>query len=183
MKGLACLFAVTTIWLGSAGCALGQSAASQSGAHDFDWEIGTWKTHLKVLRHTPAGPSWVVYEGKSVVRPIWNGRANMVELEADGPGGHIEALNLRLYNPAAHQWSLNFANSRSGTMGVPTVGAFRDGRGEFYDKEPIDGRTVLVRNVWSDIKMDSAHFEQAISANGGKTWEVNWIADDTRLGR
>lgn len=170
---------LTVVWLGCA--ALG--AAPHDGAHDFDWEIGTWKTHLKVLRQTPAGPAWVAYEGTSVVRSIWNGHANMVELEADGPAGHIEALNLRLYNPEARQWSLNFASSKGGVMGVPTIGAFEGGRGEFYDTETIDGRSVLVRGVWSDIKKDSAHFEQAISADGGKTWQTNWIADDTRVGR
>jgi hypothetical protein len=106
---------------------------------------------------------------------------NMVELEVDGPTGHVEALNLRLYNPQSHQWSLNFANSRSGTMGVPTVGEFKNGRGEFYDQETINGWMLLVRNIWSDIAPDSCHFEQAFSDDGGKTWEVNWIATDTRV--
>lgn len=162
----------------------GRQAASsvRDGSHDFDWEIGTWRTHLKVLRHREDGSTaWVAYEGTSVVAPIWNGRANMVELEVDGPGGHLEALNLRLYNPRSHQWSLNFANASVGAMaGPPTVGEFKRGRGEFYDMEPIDGRMVLVRNVWSDITKDSAHFEQAISDDGGKTWQANWITDDVR---
>lgn len=161
--------------------AFGQGQALRDGSHDFDWAIGTWKTHLKVLRQTASGPAWVVYDGTSVVRPIWNGRANMVELTADGPGGRIEAINLRLYNPEAHQWSLNFASVKGGAMSVPSIGAFADGRGEFYDTEPIDGRSVLVRGVWSDITKGTAHFEQAISADGGKTWQVNWIADDTRV--
>lgn len=158
------------------------NSAAHDGQHDFDFEIGTWKTHLRVLRHPLTGSStWVEFNGTSVVHSIWNGRANMVELEANGPNGHIEALNLHLYNPESHQWSLNFANSTTGTMGVPTVGEFANGRGEFYDIEPINGRQVLVRNIWSDITRDSCHFEQAFSEDGGKTWEVNWIADDTRV--
>jgi hypothetical protein len=116
-----------------------------------------------------------------VVRKIWGGKANLVELEVDGPAGHIEGLSLRLYNPQSHQWSLNFANGATGTLGVPTVGEFRNGRGEFYDHEEIGGRMVLVRNVWSDITPSAGRFEQAFSDDGGKTWEVNWIATDTRL--
>jgi hypothetical protein len=158
----------------------------RDGQHDFDFELGTWKTHLKLssrLGHPFTGPNtWSEYEGTSVVRKIWNGKANMVELEVDGPTGHVEALNLHLYNPQSHQWSLNFANSRSGTVGVPTVGEFKNGRGEFYDQETINGRMLLVRNIWSDITADSCHFEQAFSDDGGKTWEVNWIATDTRVG-
>jgi hypothetical protein len=156
--------------------------AERDGQHDFDFEIGMWNTSLKILRHPLTGSTtWTEFNGTSVVRKVWNGRANLVELEADGPTGHVEALSLRLYNPESHEWSLNAASSRTGTIGVPTIGAFRNGRGEFYDMEPINGRTVLVRNVWSDITADSCRFEQAFSDDGGKTWETNWIAVDTRV--
>lgn len=157
-------------------------AATRDGSHDFDFEIGTWKTHLRVLTHPLTGSTkWIELNGTSVVRKVWDGRANLVELEVDGPNGHIEGLSLRLYDPAAHQWSLNFANAKVGSFGVPTIGEFKSGRGEFYDREPVNGRTVLVRNVWSDIKPNSCHFEQAFSDDSGKTWETNWIADDTRV--
>ena len=153
----------------------------RDGKHDFDFEIGNWKTHLKRLQHPLTGSTtWIEYEGTSVVRKIWDGRANLVELEVDGPIGHIEGLSLRLYDPAAHQWSLNFANSAQGTMSVPTVGEFKNGRGEFYDQEPFNGRTILVRNVFSEITANSCRFEQSFSDDGGKTWEVNWVATDTR---
>jgi len=116
-----------------------------------------------------------------VVRKIWDGRANLVELEVDGPTGHVEGLSLRLYNPQSHQWSLNFANVKASTLSVPTIGEFKNGRGEFYDQEPFNGRMILVRNVWSDITANSCRFEQAFSDDGGKTWETNWIAVDTRV--
>jgi hypothetical protein len=169
----------------------GSSTASQQperdGQHDFDFELGIWKTQLKLssrLGHPFTGPNtWSEYDGTSIVREIWNGRANIVELEVDGPTGHVEGLSLRLYNPQSHQWSLNFANSKVATVGVPTVGEFKNGRGEFYDQERINGRVMLVRNVWSDITPNSCHFEQAFSDDGGKTWETNWIANDTRVTR
>jgi hypothetical protein len=104
-----------------------------------------------------------------------------VELEADGPAGHVEALSLRLYDPVAHQWSINSANSKSGSLSQPTIGEFKNGRGEFFDQESFNGRTILVRNVWSEITPNSCRFEQAFSDDGGKTWEVNWVAVDTRL--
>jgi hypothetical protein len=158
-----------------------QPAAQRDGQHDFDFEIGTWHTHLKRLVHPLTGSTtWVTYEGTTVVRKVWNGRANLVELEVDGPAGHIEGLSLRLYNPDSHQWSLNFSNSAGGTLSQPTIGEFRNGRGEFYDQEPLNGRAILVRFVISDITPTSCHFEQAYSDDGGKTWEVNWIATDTR---
>ncbi|HUA22587.1 MAG TPA: hypothetical protein VMA54_00560 [Steroidobacteraceae bacterium] len=156
----------------------------RDGSHDFDWEVGVWNTHLRVLRQSSDGTmAWVTYQGTSNVIPIWNCRADMVQLEATAADGrHIEAINLRLYDPESHQWSLNFANAAVGMMtGPPTVGEFRRGIGTFFDQEPIGGREVLVRAVWSNITANSAHFVQAISDDGGKTWQTNWIADDTRV--
>jgi hypothetical protein len=150
--------------------------------HDFDFHIGTWKTHLKRRLHPLTGSNtWVEYEGTTVVRKVWNGRANLVELTADGPAGHFEGLNLRLCNPKSHQWSLNFANINDGILTQPTIGEFKNGRGEFLDQETLNGRIILVRFVISDITPDSCRFEQAFSDDGGKTWEVNWIAIDTRV--
>jgi hypothetical protein len=161
-----------------------QLPTKRDGQHDFDFEIGTWKTHLwRLVDPLTGSTKWVQYEGTSVVRKIWNGRANLVELEVDGPPGHIEGLNLRLYNPQSRQWSLNFANSRGGTLSPPTIGEFKNGRGEFFSQETLNERAILVRFVISDITPDSCRFEQAFSADGGKTWEVNWIATDTRMAK
>ena len=159
-----------------------QTLKERDGQHDFDFEIGTWKTHLRRLLHPLTGSTtWVEYEGTTVVRKVWNGRANLVELEADGPAGHFEGLSLRLYNPQSHQWSLNFASSNGGSMSQPTIGGFKNGRGEFFDQETFDGRAIFVRVVISEITPNSCRFEQAFSDDGGKTWEVNWIATDTRV--
>ena len=159
-----------------------QPAPPRDGQHDFDFEIGTWKTHLKRRLHPLSGSDeWVEYEGVTVVRKVWDGRANLVELVADGPGGHFEGLNLRLYNPQSGQWSLNFASSRGGTLTPPTIGGFVDGRGEFYNQEEFEGRAVFVRFLIIPVDADTIRFEQAFSEDGGETWELNWIATDTRM--
>ncbi len=159
-----------------------QSPKAGDGQHDFDFEIGTWKTHLRRLLKPLTGSTTLVeYEGTTVVRKVWNGRANLVELKVDGPAWHIEGLSLRLYNPETRQWSLNFANSSDGQLSQPTIGGFKNGRGEFYDQETLNGRAIFVRFVISDITPNSCRFEQAFSDDGGKTWEVNWIAVDTRV--
>jgi hypothetical protein len=161
---------------------LPHTPAEQGGQHDFDFEIGTWKTHLSRLLHPLTGSTtWVEYDGTSVVRKVWNGQDNLLELKADGPAGHFEGLSLRLYNPQSRQWSLNFASSSGGIMSQPTIGGFKNGRGEFYDQETLNGRAIYVRFVISKITPNSCRFEQAFSEDGGKTWEVNWIATDTRV--
>ncbi|MET0229350.1 MAG: hypothetical protein ABW186_00295 [Rhodanobacteraceae bacterium] len=157
------------------------ATAAHAGNHDFDFEFGDWKMQLsRRLKPLSGSNEWVGYEGTSTVRKVWNGAANIGEIELDGPKGHIEGLSLRVYNPDAKQWNVHFANSASGIVGDAMTGGFRDGRGEFYDQETYDGRAVLVRFVFSDITRDTFKFEQAFSDDGGRTWEPNWIATFTR---
>ena len=159
-----------------------KSVIEHDGQKDFDFEIGTWKTQLKRLQNPLSGSTtWVEYEGTTIVSKVWNGRANLVELDVKGSAGRIEALSLRLYNPTTKQWSLNFAGVNDGAVSVPTIGGFKNGRGEFYNQETYKGKSIFVRFVISDITPNSCRFEQAFSDDGGKTWEVNWIATDTRV--
>ena len=154
----------------------------RDGQHDFDFEIGTWKTQLRRLqRPLSKSTTWLEYEGTSVVTKVLDGRANLVELKVSGPAGHIEGLSLRLYNPQTRQWSLNYANLNDGQMTTPSVGEFKDGHGEFYNDDTYNGRPIVVRFVITKISEDQYRFEQAFSDDGRKTWEVNWIAIDIRV--
>jgi hypothetical protein len=158
-----------------------QTAGARDAQHDFDFDLGNWKTHSSRLLHPLTGSTtWVDMDGVTIVKKIWGGRANLAEFKADGPAGHIELLSLRWYNPAAHQWYLDFATPNAGTLGIPGIGVFNQGRGDFYDQETINGRSILVRfSIWG-ITANTAQSEQAFSDDGGKTWETNWINRYTR---
>ena len=158
------------------------TTTAREGQHDFDFELGSWKIHLKRRLHPLTGSNtWVEFDGTSVTRKVWEGRAQIEEFETDGAAGHIEGLTLRLYNPQTHQWSLYWANSQNGTLVVPQIGQFKDGVGEFYAQDTLDGKSILVRFIWSKTDSSRPHFEQSFSDDGGKTWEVNWITDQTRV--
>jgi hypothetical protein len=88
----------------------------------------------------------------------------------------------RFYNPTTHQWSIYWANSKNAAMDPsPQVGQFQDGRGEFYGTDTLDGKAIYVRFVWTNTTSAAPHFEQSFSADGGKTWEVNWITEQQRV--
>ena len=162
--------------------AVPSAAPLRDGQHDFDFDIGKGRTHSARLLHPLTGSTaWTEMDGVTVVHRIWGGQANLAEYQADGPAGRVELLSLRWYNPSAHQWNLDFATPNIGTLGIPNVGEFTNGRGDFYDQEPINGRAVLVRfSIW-EVDHDTARSEQAFSADGGKTWETNWITTYTRM--
>lgn len=156
-------------------------STARDGQHDFDFDFGNWKMHIRRLVHPLTGSNeWIEINGTTVTNRIWNGRANLATVEADGPSGHLELLALRLYDPRAHQWSISFANSDSNVLSIPAVGTFNDGRGEFYDSELYHGRNILVRfSIWP-VSANEVRSEQAFSADGGQTWETNWINTYTR---
>jgi hypothetical protein len=160
-----------------------QTAASErDGQHDFDFELGSWKIHLKRrLNPLTGSDKWVEFDGTSVTRKLWDGRSQIEQFETDGAGGHIEGLTLRLYNPPSHQWRLYWANSKNGILDPPQVGEFKNGQGEFYAQDVNNGKAILIRFIWSKTDTNMPHFEQSFSEDGGKTWEVNWITDQTRV--
>jgi hypothetical protein len=170
-------------------CIRGHAAAPQpepphDGAHDFDFVIGDWKAHLRRLPDRLTGSTtWIEYDGISRHKKLLDSNANFEEFEVNGreKGQYIKGQTLRLYNPESHQWSIYLVDVDKGVLGTPpVVGQFSGHRGEFYDQEDYKGRAILVRYVWTDTSPTSAHMEQAFSADGGKTWEVNWILDLSR---
>jgi hypothetical protein len=161
-----------------------QTAEERNGLHDFDFLFGTWKVHNRGLLHPLSGAKeeWAESDGTSVVRPIWGGRANTEEYDAETPSGHADGLTVQTYNPHSHQWSIYWTNSKNGAFSIPsTVGKFKDGRGEFFDQEDYEGQTIFVRYLWTVPSVDAPRWEQAFSVDGGKTWETNRIITYTRI--
>jgi len=160
------------------------ASSAHDGQHDFDFLIGSWKIHLKKRLHLLSGSNeWVEFDGTVVCRTIWNGLAEAEEFNVDSPVNNIfiKGLAVRLYNPKTRQWTIYWANSKNGAFDPQSQsGQFTDGRGEFYGQDTVDGRTVYVRWIWSNTTSPAPHFEQAYSADGGRTWEVNWITEQTR---
>ena len=161
-------------------------AAAHDGRHDFDFNLGVWHTRIQRVLHpfdTDAAARRQVQEldGTVSVRPLWDGRAQLEEIEADGPKGHWQGMTLFLYNPQARQWSQTFAGSREGLATESLIGAFGDGRGQLYGTDTYEGRAVLVRATWSDITPDAHRFEQAYSDDGGRSWAPSFIAELTRI--
>jgi hypothetical protein len=158
------------------------AAVTRDGSHDFDFDFGVWKTEITRRLH-PLSPSTETMNltGTVTIRKVWGGKASIEEIEADGPKGHWEGMSLFLYDPAAHQWSQSFIGSANGSFGGGFVGSFHDGKGELFQQDTLDGRSILVRATWSDITPTSHKYEEDFSADGGKTWEVSFVAHKTKL--
>jgi hypothetical protein len=156
------------------------ASAGRDGQHDFDFNFGVWKTHIKrILNPLSGSTESLELNGTVTVRKVWGGRAQLEEIEADGPGGHWEGLTLFLYDPKSRQWSQTFASSADGAFSDGLIGSFKDGIGELFARDTSNGRSILVRGRWSDITPNSHHFEEDYSDDGGTTWHPAFIANLT----
>ena len=150
----------------------------RDGAHDFDFLFGRWRVLNRRLRGRLNGSTdWEEFEAIAVARPLWGGSGNTDEIVGESPSGPVRGVTLRLYQRDTGQWRIYWASERTGVVDPPMIGGFRDGRGEFYAQELHEGQAVYSRFIWSGISPDGAHWEQALSDDGGATWETNWTMD------
>ncbi|QBD81120.1 DUF1579 domain-containing protein [Ktedonosporobacter rubrisoli] len=147
----------------------------QDGRADFDFLLGRWRVHHRILRLRLQGSTdWQECEGTVLNYQVMGGLANVEEHKIEREDGLVKAIALRIYNPASQEWGIYWVDSKYTTLDNGVFGSFKEGLGTFYSLDAIEGKRILTRFIWSDITHDSARWEQACSADFGKTWEVNW---------
>ena len=155
-----------------------EPAASRSGSHDFDFEVGNWRVHHRILRDG----QWIAFDGTCSDRVALDGSMNVEEHTFNRPSGVTYGMGIRAYDAKAGTWAIWWVDSRQphAPMDPPVVGRFENGVGRFYSDSAVDGHTTRTRYTWSDITATSAHWDQATSEDGGQTWATNWIMEFTR---
>ena len=158
-------------------------AAALAGTHDFDFLFGQWTVHHRRLK--PGTSQWIEFDGTCVTRPLLEGSANVEEHALESPTGAYRAVGLRAFDPKTGLWAIWWLDGRSphGTMDPPVKGRFENGVGTFESAYEHDGKPMRVRFVWSRITPTSARWEQATSADGGTTWDANWVMEFMRADR
>ena len=157
------------------------NAVSTAGVHGFDFEFGDWRVHHRVKRS--GAQQWLEFDGTCTVRSIMDGTGNVEEHRFHKPDGVTHGIALRAYDPKTNQWAIWWVDGRNphGPLDPPTVGRFDNGVGTFYWDGVVNGQQIRTRFIWSQITPAAAHWEQANSTDGGKSWQVNWSMDFRRV--
>jgi hypothetical protein len=156
------------------------SAPNLSGLHDFDIRQGEWTAHHRKLKERLAGSKeWIEFDGTCSFLILMDGYVNVDENLFDVAGAPYKGVSLRAYDPKTGQWAIWWLDGRNpfGELDPPVKGRFENGVGTFYANDKLNGKPILVRFTWSKMTATSAHWEQAFSPDGGKTWEINWYTD------
>lgn len=150
-----------------------------SGANDFDFLHGRWRVSHRRLRERLAGcTEWVSLSGTAEAWPVLGGVGNFDRIKFDA--SDHEGVTLRLFDLERGVWTIHWADSRVGRLDPPLTGTFENGLGTFFADDVHKGRPVRVRFFWH--AGGTPRWEQAFSADGGGSWETNWIMDFERDG-
>jgi len=151
--------------------------------NDFDFLVGHWTVRHRRLKERLAGcTDWEEFGGTCSLRPLLDGQANVDDNVLDMPSGTYRAASIRAYDPATGRWSIWWLDSRQPhDLGMPVVGAFKDGTGTFLADDTLNGQPIRVRFLWTDITPSSARWQQEFSNDGGATWETNWVMEFQRV--
>lgn len=155
---------------------------ARDGRHDFDFLHGSWSIVNERLTERLAGSTdWETFPALGACQPILGGLGNVDDFRPAWPGHEgFEGASFRLFDPASGAWRIYWADTGGGGMRPPVVGRFADGVGEFFGDDEVGGVPVRARFRWSGITPTAARWGQAFSADGGATWETNWIMSFTR---
>lgn len=143
---------------------------------DFDFQQGRWTVHHRRLKERLADcTEWEEFTGTSEQRAILGGNGNIEDNVLHMPGGDYRAAALRSFDPANGTWAIWWLDARAPhALDVPVIGRFENGAGTFYANDTHQGRPVRLRFQWLDTDTPSPRWEQALSEDGGESWEVNW---------
>jgi len=161
-----------------------QGAPNLTGLHDFDFLVGQWQVQHRRLKERLAGShEWEEFEGTCTMRQLMDGWANVDDNFLKLPAGDYRGVGLRAYDPKTGQWAIWWLDGRNpfGALDPPVQGRFENGVGNFYAEDTLRGKPIRMRFTWSQITPNSAHWEQAFSPDGGKSWEVNWTMEFQRV--
>jgi hypothetical protein len=163
-----------------AASALEGGEGPRDGSRDFDFLLGSWKVHNRRLRDRLAGSTtWDEFEATSVARSLLGGVGNQDVYRTAFAGG-FTGMSFRFHDEKTGLWSIYWADSRKGTLEPPVVGSFKGDVGVFEGDDTFEGRPIRVRFTWSGVTGKTPRWEQAFSADGGKTWETNWVMEFRR---
>ena len=150
---------------------------------DFDFLVGSWDVKHQRLKELFAGSNeWLTStESQAAARIYLDGAVSVEEITF--PKAGVSGMSLRLFSQATGEWSVYWVSSGDGKIGPPVQGVWKDGACRLIgDEVHTDGRPVRMAYEWSDVKPDSAHWQQAYSVDGEQTWETNWMMDFSRTG-
>jgi hypothetical protein len=160
---------------------LAMTASETSSKNDFDYLIGRWNIKNRALKKQLAGSDeWEEFDATQEFRLVLLGLGNVDIFHTELAGKPFEGLTLRLFDPQTRLWTIYWADSNTMKLDSGKVGSFAGDMGEFFGREVVEGKDVLVKFHWDKRNPKAPIYSRAFSADAGRTWEWNWYSNFSR---
>ena len=154
------------------------TASESSSRHDFDFLVGGWKIRNRKLKEPLAGhDEWEEFDATQDLRQILHGVGNFDIFSTEFDGKPFEGFTLRLFDPQTRLWTIYWADSNAMKLDDGKVGSFDGDEGDFFGREVVAGKDVIVRFHWDKRNPKAPIYSRAFSVDAGRTWEWNWYSN------
>jgi hypothetical protein len=154
------------------------SASETSSMHDFDYLVGSWSIRNRTLKEPLVGSDeWEEFDATQELHQLLLGQGNFDIFRTKLGGKPFEGLTVRLFDPKTRLWTIYWADSNAMKLDDGKVGSFDGDEGDFFGREVIARKTVIVRFHWDKRNAKAPIYSRAFSADGGRTWEWNWYSN------
>ncbi|WP_287070765.1 hypothetical protein [Mesorhizobium sp.] len=125
------------------------TASETSSKNDFDYLVGNWNIRNRTLKEPLAGSDeWEEFDATQEFRQILVGLGNFDIFHTELGGKPFEGLTVRLFDPKTRLWTIYWADSNAGKLDDGKVGSFNGDEGEFFGREVVAGKDVIVKFHW-----------------------------------
>lgn len=144
---------------------------------DFAFLDGHWR--IRNLKRRSTG--WDRFDGEARCISILGGIGSVEELLI--PARDFSGMGLRMLDVEKRQWSDHWVNAKSGVLTTPgQFGSFEQGVGLFTSTYEDSGKLMHSMGIWDHIGPGQCRWRQVYSADGGLTWEHDWVMHWRRVG-
>lgn len=156
-----------------------EESTATGNPRDFDFLAGEWKIRNRRLT-TAETPEWDEFEGEATCWTILGGIGSIEELRI--PARNFSGMGLRLLDVEKRIWNDFWVNAKSGVLSTPgQQRLFANGVGTFVADDSDEVKPIKVQGIWDRITSTSCRWSQAVSRDGGSTWEENWSKNWIRV--
>jgi hypothetical protein len=157
------------------------TASETSSKSDFDYLIGRWNIGTRALKEPLSGiDEWREFDATQECNSVLLGLGNVDVFQTELDGKPFEGLTVRLFDPRTRLWTIYWADSKEMKLDDGKVGSFDGDQGEFFGREVVAGKDLVVKFHWDKRDPDAPIYSRAFSADAGRTWEWNWYSSFSR---
>jgi len=143
----------------------GTRPCDEGQRRQFDFWVGSWDLDW------PTGPTGHAGFGRNNVQKMW-GNCIIQENFSGEQSIPLRGISVSAYIPQSAQWKQTWVDNQGSYLDF--VGEAKNGQMILSREAEVNGKKILQRMVWKNIKPMELDWSWEKSEDGGQTWQVLW---------